>query len=113
VSTLLHATVYMFLHNLQNVIVQIENKMGLKKRKQKRKKKNYLAYRPSVTSQRSIYRVPVTRSHSIITKIFWHIHSFLGSDRVTSNETTAITLQQCRKYAAVLEPSLGNISKQK
>jgi hypothetical protein len=30
VSTLLHATVYMLLHNLLNVIVQIANKMGLK-----------------------------------------------------------------------------------
>jgi hypothetical protein len=29
VSTLLHATVYMFLHNLLNVLVQIANKMGL------------------------------------------------------------------------------------
>jgi hypothetical protein len=30
VSTLLHATVYMFLCNLLNVLVHIENKMGLK-----------------------------------------------------------------------------------
>jgi hypothetical protein len=30
-STLLHATVYMFLHNLLNVLVQIANKMGLPK----------------------------------------------------------------------------------
>jgi hypothetical protein len=30
-STLLHATVYMFLHNLLNVLVQIANKMGLQK----------------------------------------------------------------------------------
>jgi hypothetical protein len=30
-TTLLHATVYMFLHNLLNVIVQIANKMGLQK----------------------------------------------------------------------------------
>jgi hypothetical protein len=29
-STLLHATVYTFLHNLLNVPVQIANKMGLK-----------------------------------------------------------------------------------
>jgi hypothetical protein len=28
-STLLHGTVYMFLHNLLNVLVQIANKMGL------------------------------------------------------------------------------------
>jgi hypothetical protein len=28
-STLLHATVYMFLHNLLNVLVQIANTMGL------------------------------------------------------------------------------------
>jgi hypothetical protein len=31
VSTLLHATVYVFLHNLLNVLVQIANEMGLKK----------------------------------------------------------------------------------
>jgi hypothetical protein len=31
VSTFLHATVYMFLHNLLNVLVQIANKMGLQK----------------------------------------------------------------------------------
>jgi hypothetical protein len=31
VSTLLHATVYMFLHNLLNVLVQIANEMGLEK----------------------------------------------------------------------------------
>jgi hypothetical protein len=31
VSTLLHATVYMFLHNLLNVLVQIASKMGLQK----------------------------------------------------------------------------------
>jgi hypothetical protein len=31
VSTFLHATVYMFLHNLLNVLVQIANTMGLKK----------------------------------------------------------------------------------
>jgi hypothetical protein len=31
-STLIHATVYMFLHNLLNVLVQIANKMGLQKR---------------------------------------------------------------------------------
>jgi hypothetical protein len=30
-STLLHATVYVFLHNLLNVLVQIANKMGFKK----------------------------------------------------------------------------------
>jgi hypothetical protein len=30
-STLLHATVYMFLHNLLNVLVHIANKIGLKK----------------------------------------------------------------------------------
>jgi hypothetical protein len=33
VSTFLHATVYMFLHNLLNVLVQIANKMGLQKKK--------------------------------------------------------------------------------
>jgi hypothetical protein len=32
VSTLLHATVYMFLHNLLNVLVQIANKMALQKK---------------------------------------------------------------------------------
>jgi hypothetical protein len=32
VSTLLHATVYMFLHNFLNVLVQIANKMGLQKK---------------------------------------------------------------------------------
>jgi hypothetical protein len=33
VSTLLHATVYiLFLHNLLNVLVQIANKMGFKKK---------------------------------------------------------------------------------
>jgi hypothetical protein len=31
-SILLHASVYMFLHNLLNVLVQIENKMGLQKK---------------------------------------------------------------------------------
>jgi hypothetical protein len=30
-STLLHATEYMFLHNLLNVLVQIAHKMGLQK----------------------------------------------------------------------------------
>jgi hypothetical protein len=33
VSTLLHATVYMLLHNLLNVLVQIANEMGLQKKK--------------------------------------------------------------------------------
>jgi hypothetical protein len=32
VSTAVHATVYMFLHNLLNVKVQIANKMGLQKK---------------------------------------------------------------------------------
>jgi hypothetical protein len=31
-NTLLHATVYMFLHILLNVLVQIANKMGLQKK---------------------------------------------------------------------------------
>jgi hypothetical protein len=31
VSTLLHGTVYMFLHSLLNVLVQIANTMGLQK----------------------------------------------------------------------------------
>jgi hypothetical protein len=33
VSTLIHAIVYVFLHNLLNVLVQIANKMGLQKKK--------------------------------------------------------------------------------
>jgi hypothetical protein len=33
VSTLLYATVYAFLHNLLNVLVQIANKMGLQTKK--------------------------------------------------------------------------------
>jgi hypothetical protein len=33
VSTLLHATVLMFLHNLLNVLVQIASKMGLQQQK--------------------------------------------------------------------------------
>jgi hypothetical protein len=32
VTTLLHATVYMFLHNLLNVLVQIANKVGFQKK---------------------------------------------------------------------------------
>jgi hypothetical protein len=32
VRILLHATVYLFLHNLLNVLIQIENKMGLQKK---------------------------------------------------------------------------------
>jgi hypothetical protein len=32
VSSLLHATVYMFLHNLLNVLVQIEYEMGFQKK---------------------------------------------------------------------------------
>jgi hypothetical protein len=35
VSTLLHATVYVFLHSLLNVLVQIANKMGFQKKKKK------------------------------------------------------------------------------
>jgi hypothetical protein len=35
VSTLLHAAVYMFLHNLLNVTVQIANEFGLQKRQEK------------------------------------------------------------------------------
>jgi hypothetical protein len=31
-STLLHTTVYMFLHNLLNVLVQIANKTGLRQK---------------------------------------------------------------------------------
>jgi hypothetical protein len=33
VSTLLHATVYVFLQSLLNVVAQIANKMGFQKRK--------------------------------------------------------------------------------
>jgi hypothetical protein len=32
VTTLLHAAVYMFLHNLLNVLIHIANKMGLQKK---------------------------------------------------------------------------------
>jgi hypothetical protein len=32
VSTLLHATLYVFFHNLLNVLVQIANKMGLQEK---------------------------------------------------------------------------------
>jgi hypothetical protein len=32
VNTLLHATVYMFLHNLLNLLVQNANKIGLRKK---------------------------------------------------------------------------------
>jgi hypothetical protein len=32
-STLLHATVYMFLHNLLNVLLQIANKLALQTKK--------------------------------------------------------------------------------
>jgi hypothetical protein len=39
VTTLLHAIVYVFLHNLLNVLVQIANKIGLPK-----KKKGYPAH---------------------------------------------------------------------
>jgi hypothetical protein len=42
VSTLLHATVYVFLHNLLNVLVQTANKMGLQKQ-------NYVALLVNVT----------------------------------------------------------------
>jgi hypothetical protein len=31
-STLLHATVYIFLHKLLNVLVEVANKMGLQKK---------------------------------------------------------------------------------
>jgi hypothetical protein len=31
-STLLHATVYMFIHNLLNVLIQNANKIGLQKK---------------------------------------------------------------------------------
>jgi hypothetical protein len=37
----------------------------------------------------------------------WHIDPLLGNDRET-NETTAITRQQHRKYATVLEPLLDS-----
>jgi hypothetical protein len=33
VSTLLHAPVYVFLHSLLNVLVQIANEMGIQKNK--------------------------------------------------------------------------------
>jgi hypothetical protein len=40
--------------------------------------------------------------------MLWHIDPLLGNDCET-NETTAITRQQLRKYVKVLEPLLGNI----
>jgi hypothetical protein len=33
----------------------------------------------------------------------WHIDPLVGNDRETNNETTAIAMQQLRKYATVLE----------
>jgi hypothetical protein len=42
-STLLHATVYMFLHNLLNVLVQIANKMGLQQKKMLRSQNRFAA----------------------------------------------------------------------
>jgi hypothetical protein len=41
-------------------------------------------------------------------KILWHIDLFLGNDRETNNETTAIARPQLIKYATVLEPLLGS-----
>jgi hypothetical protein len=37
-----------------------------------------------------------------------HIDPLLGNDRETNNETTAISMQQFRKYTTVLEPLLGS-----
>jgi hypothetical protein len=37
-----------------------------------------------------------------------HINSLLGNDRETNNETTAIAMQQLRKYATVLETLLSS-----
>jgi hypothetical protein len=41
------------------------------------------------------------------TKVLWHINPLLGNDR-EAKETRAITRQQLRKYATVLEPLLGS-----
>jgi hypothetical protein len=46
-STLLHATVYVFLHDLLNVLVQIANKMGLQKKSSDLRKKGILAVEAS------------------------------------------------------------------
>jgi hypothetical protein len=37
----------------------------------------------------------------------WHIDPLLRNDRET-NDTTAIAMQEFRKYATVLEPLLGS-----
>jgi hypothetical protein len=39
--------------------------------------------------------------------MLWHIDTFLGNDLETNNETTAIAMQQLRKYATAVEPLLG------
>jgi hypothetical protein len=38
----------------------------------------------------------------------WHIDTLPGNDRETNNETTAVNIQQFRKYSAVLELLLGS-----
>jgi hypothetical protein len=40
--------------------------------------------------------------------LLWHTDTLLGNDHETNNETTAIAMQQLRKYATVLEPLLGS-----
>jgi hypothetical protein len=38
--------------------------------------------------------------------IMWHIDPLLCNDRETNNETTAIAIQELRRYATVLQPLL-------
>jgi hypothetical protein len=40
--------------------------------------------------------------------IWWHIDPLLGNDRETMNETTAIDMQQLRKYEKVLKSLVGS-----
>jgi hypothetical protein len=51
-----------------------------------------------------------TKGKNKATCILWHIHvdPFLSNDRETNNMTTAVAMQQVRKYATVLEPLLGD-----
>jgi hypothetical protein len=44
----------------------------------------------------------------VVGLILWHIDLFLGNDRRTNNDTTAIARQQLRKYATVLDLLLGS-----
>jgi hypothetical protein len=68
-STLLHDTVYMFLHSLLNVLVQIANKMGLQRN----------------TPQRPLtYTVALTKQHAIASSAF-ELESFLLSGSATDS----------------------------